>query len=77
MEHYIYLDNAATTPISQPVLDAMLPWLQEGYGNPSSIYRLGQQAQTALEESRQKVAVALGAKPQEIFFTSGGSEADN
>lgn len=77
MEHYIYLDNAATTPISQPVLDAMLPWLQEGYGNPSSIYRLGQQAQMALEESRQKVAVALGAKPQEIFFTSGGSEADN
>lgn len=77
MKRFVYADNAATTKISQEVLDAMMPYLTEGYGNASSIYSKGREAKTALEESRKKVADALGAQPREIYFTSGGSESDN
>ena len=73
----IYADNAATTKMSRTALDAMIPCLTEQYGNPSSLYVLGQRAREILEESRDKVAAAIGAEPNEITFTSGGSEADN
>lgn len=77
MERYIYADNAATTKISDKVLDAMIPYLKDGYGNPSSIYKLGRESAQAIFDARIKVAKALNAEPSEIFFTSGGSEADN
>lgn len=73
----IYLDYAATTPVDQRVLDAMLPYFRENFGNPSSIHRLGQKAEAAVEGAREKVAAVLGCRPDEIIFTSGGSEADN
>ena len=76
-DHYIYADNAATTRVTEPVLEAMLPWLKEGYGNPSSIYSLGMQAAVAVDRARGQVAQALGANKNEIYFTSCGSEADN
>ena len=77
MDHLVYLDNSATTRVSEPVLRAMLPFLTKQYGNPSSIYTLGQQAKAAIEEAREKVAKAINAKPREIFFTSCGTESDN
>lgn len=77
MERFVYADNAATTKISQPVLDAMLPFLTEQYGNPSSLYRFGNQAKRAVEKARQDVADVLGADPFEIIFTGCGTEADN
>ena len=77
MERFVYADNAATTKISQPVLDAMLPFLTEQYGNPSSLYRFGNQAKRAIEKARQDVADVLGADPFEIIFTGCGTEADN
>ena len=73
----IYLDYAATTPVDQRVLNLMLPYFREAYGNPSSIHRFGQKAETAIEEAREKVAAVLHCKPSEIIFTSCGSEADN
>lgn len=73
----IYVDNAATTPISKEVLDAMMPWLTEGYGNASSIYSKGREAGWALKNAREKIAAAFGASPSEIYFTSCGSESDN
>ena len=73
----IYADNAATTRMSRAALDAMIPCLEEQYGNPSSLYSLGQRAKEALELARQDVAAVIGASPKEITFTSGGSEADN
>ncbi len=73
----IYLDNAATTKISDSVLDAMLPWLKDGYGNPSSIYTLGREAAVALNKARSQVAKALGCDDNEVYFTSCGSESDN
>ncbi len=73
----VYADNAATTMMSQTAKEAMLPYLDVVYGNPSSLYSFGQEAKTALEEARAKVAKALNAEPKEIYFTSGGSEADN
>ena len=73
----IYADNAATTKLSVTALQAMLPYLTEQYGNPSSLYSFGQQAAEALEEARQTVAECLHCRPDEIYFTSGGSEADN
>ena len=76
-KRFIYADNAATTAVSEEVLTAMLPYFREGYGNASSIYKLGRDAQRAVEDAREKVANALGAEPREIFFTSCGSEADN
>lgn len=74
---YIYVDNAATTRVSDEVLAAMMPYFQEQYGNPSSIYKLGRDAQVAVETAREQVAAAIGASPVEVFFTSGGSESDN
>ena len=73
----IYADNAATTRMSQAAVDVMLPCLREQYGNPSSLYMLGQQAKEKLEEAREEIAAVIGADPKEITFTSGGSEADN
>ncbi|MFN8413739.1 MAG: cysteine desulfurase family protein [Anaerolineales bacterium] len=73
----IYLDYAATTPVDQRVLDKMLPYFRETYGNPSSIHRFGQKAEAAVEAAREKVAAVLHCKPEEIIFTSCGSEADN
>ena len=77
MKRFVYADNAATTQVSKPVLDAMLPYLSEQYGNPSSLYQFGQTAKSAVEHAREQVAAALGAEPNEIYFTSGGSESDN
>ena len=74
---FVYADNAATTAVSKAALDAMLPCLQECYGNPSSLYTLGQQAAEKLAAAREIFARNLGAEPREIIFTSGGSEADN
>lgn len=73
----VYADNAATTMMSQTAKEAMMPYFDVIYGNPSSLYSFGQEAKTALEEARAKVAKALNADPKEIYFTSGGSEADN
>ncbi|MGD9892149.1 MAG: cysteine desulfurase family protein, partial [Dehalococcoidia bacterium] len=77
MPDLIYLDHAATTPIDPRVLDAMLPWLSGRFGNPSALYRLGRDAQQAIETARQQVAACLNARPSEIIFTSGGSESAN
>ncbi|PIZ00532.1 cysteine desulfurase NifS [bacterium (Candidatus Howlettbacteria) CG_4_10_14_0_8_um_filter_40_9] len=73
----IYLDHAATTPVDKEVYNAMKPYFTEKYGNPSSIYTLGQEAKTALEESRWEISNILGAKPEEIIFTSGATESNN
>ncbi len=73
----IYVDNAATTKIEEEVVEEMIPFLKEEYGNPSSIYTLGRTARKAVEKARDQVAKAIGAKPSEIYFTSCGSEADN
>lgn len=73
----IYLDYAATTPVDQRVLDAMLPYFRENYGNPSSVHRLGQKAETAIDSAREKVAAVLHCRADEIIFTSCGSESDN
>ena len=74
---FVYADNAATTSVSKTALDAMLPFLTENYGNPSSLYAFGQKAAEALQEARETVAQCINADPREIYFTSGGSEADN
>lgn len=76
-QRFVYADNAATTKISEHVLNEMIPFLKDHYGNPSSIYSVGREAKVALEEARGKVAKALNADPNEIYFTAGGSEADN
>lgn len=73
----VYVDNAATTPVSPLVLDAMLPYLKENFGNASSVYSKGREARTAVEHARAQVATALGADEKEIFFTSCGTESDN
>ena len=73
----IYLDHAATSPLRSEVLEAMLPYLTEHHGNPSSIHAAGRRARQGLDEARERIAAALGAKPREIVFTSGGTEADN
>jgi len=74
----VYLDHAATTPVRPDVLEAMLPFLgAAAFGNPSSPHRFGRRARAGLEEARQRVAAAVGAEPAEVFFTSGGTEADN
>ncbi|HEY8361475.1 MAG TPA: cysteine desulfurase NifS [Tissierellaceae bacterium] len=77
MKKYIYMDNAATTPVKKEVLEEMLPYFSEKYGNPSSVYSLGSASKRAIEDAREKVAKVLGANPKEIFFTGGGSESDN
>ena len=76
-KRFVYVDNSATTAISKPVLDAMMPYLTQGYGNASSIYSIGMDSARAILKARETVAKALGAKTSEIYFTSGGSEADN
>ncbi|MDE5582845.1 MAG: cysteine desulfurase NifS [Ruminococcus sp.] len=76
-KRFIYADNSATTAVSEEVLNAMLPYFTKAYGNPSSIYKLGRDAQKDIENAREKVARAIGAEPREIFFTSCGSESDN
>jgi cysteine desulfurase len=73
----IYLDNAATTPLDHTVRDAMLPYLEGSYGNPSSIHAFGRQTRAAIDHARSQVADAIGANPSQIVFTSGGTEADN
>lgn len=73
----IYLDHAATTPVKQEVLDAMMPYFTQNFGNPSSVYQVAQINRKAVDEAREKVANLLGAHPNEIFFTAGGSESDN
>lgn len=74
---FVYADNAATTCVSKTAAEAMMPYLTTCYGNPSSLYSFGQEAKEALEEARKTIADILGAEPREIYFTSGGSEADN
>ena len=73
----VYLDNNATTPVDPKVLEAMLPFLGEHYGNPSSLHRFGRVVRKAIEEAREQVAELLGAHPDEVIFTSGGTEGDN
>ncbi len=73
----VYADNAATTKLSENALNAMMPFMKEMYGNPSSLHTAGQQAKEYLEQAREDIADLIGAKPREIYFTSGGSEGDN
>ena len=73
----VYADNAATTRVSQVALNAMMPYFTEVYGNPSSLHSFGQEAKEALENARERVAAVLGCQPREVYFTSGGTEADN
>ena len=73
----VYFDNAATTPLDKKVLEKMLPYMEQGYGNPSSIHKKGREIKSAIEKSRSKIAELLSCEPGEIFFTSGGTEADN
>ncbi|WP_410509375.1 cysteine desulfurase NifS [Methanosarcina hadiensis] len=74
---FVYMDHAATTFTKPEVVEAMLPFLKDHFGNPSSLYSIGREAKEAVETSREKIAQALGAKPDEIYFTSGGTESDN
>ena len=73
----VYADNAATTKMSTVAINAMVPYFDNIYGNPSSLHSVGQEAKEALEDARARVAACLGCEPREIIFTSGGSEADN
>ena len=73
----IYADHAATTAMSEAAIEAMTRCMREEYGNPSSLYRIGQRAKEVLEQAREEVASVINATPREIYFTSGGSEADN
>ena len=77
MKKVIYADNAATTALAPEVLASMMPYLTEQYGNPSSIYSLGQQSKTAIEDARERVAALFNAEKSEIYFTASGTEADN
>lgn len=73
----IYMDYGATTPVDMEVMTAMLPFFTETFGNPSSLHAFGQEAKYAVETARQTIAASIGAGPEEIVFTSGGSESDN
>ncbi|WP_103665109.1 cysteine desulfurase family protein [Gracilimonas amylolytica] len=73
----VYFDHAATTPLDERVLEAMMPYLKENYGNPNSAHHLGQKTKVVIEDAREKVASLIGAEPSEIVFTSGGTESDN
>ena len=77
MSRFIYVDNAATTAVSKNVIDAMIPYYNEKYGNPSSLYSIGRESKKAIEVARETVSECINALPSEIFFTSGGSESDN
>ena len=74
---YVYADNAATTPVHAKAAEAMLACLKEEYGNPSSLHTVGQRAKELLDQARADMAACLGAEAREIYFTGGGSEADN
>ncbi len=76
-QRLIYADHAATTPVSDSVFEAMKPFLKEKYGNPSSIYSIAHEAAFAISDAREKAAQAIGAHPDEIYFTSCGTESDN
>lgn len=76
-EKVIYFDNAATTKIHKEVIDVMLPYLEENYGNPSSVYDFGTRVRSGIEEARGKIASLLGGNPKEFYFTSGATEANN
>ncbi|GAB1431231.1 cysteine desulfurase NifS [Ignavibacteria bacterium] len=73
----IYLDNSATTKLGEEVLEAMLPWLRDGYGNASSVHSLGRRARVEIDDAREEIAAAIGARPAELIFTSGGTESNN
>src|SRR5690606_17277291 len=73
----VYFDNAATTPMDEEVITAMLPVMKENFGNPSSVHAFGRKSRAIIEKSRKQVAAFINAAPAEIFFTSGGTEADN
>src|SRR5216110_2845652 len=73
----VYLDNSATTPVAPEVVDAMMPYLTGKFGNASSIHFFGQEAKAAVDKARHQVAALINARPNEIVFTSGGTEADN
>ncbi len=73
----IYFDNAATTKLDEEVLNEMMPYLTNEYGNASSIYKLGRNSRKVVEIAREKIAKAINAEPEEIYFTSGGTESDN
>lgn len=77
MDQIIYLDNAATTKTAPQVVEAMLPYFSEHYGNASSIYRLGAESQKAVDQAREQIGTSLNAAPEEIYFTAGGTESDN
>ena len=77
MDRYIYLDHSATTPVKKEVIEFMMPYFFEKFGNPSSVYLVGRESRKAVDEARDRVANAIGAQSKEIFFTSGGSESDN
>ena len=77
MNKLIYLDNAATTPVKPQVFEAMKPYFEELYGNPSSIYTFAGKSKKVIEEARETIAGFIGAKAREIYFTGGGSESDN
>ncbi len=77
MKTKIYFDNAATTPVRDEVFEAVLPYFKEYYGNASSVYNIAKESKKALEQARAQVAAAIGAEPDEIYFTAGGSESDN
>lgn len=77
MDHIIYMDNAATTRVSEDVLETMLPYYREHYGNPSAVYSFADQAKKAVDQARAQAADVIGAKTEEIYFTAGGSESDN
>src|SRR5689334_25380332 len=73
----VYLDNAATTPVDERVLDAMLPYLKDDFGNASSIHYFGQRSRAAVDKARHQVAALINSRPNEIVFTSGGTESNN
>ncbi|MDD3407528.1 MAG: aminotransferase class V-fold PLP-dependent enzyme, partial [Methanomicrobium sp.] len=73
----IYMDNAATTPVRPEVVEAMIPYMTQNFGNPSSLYDVAKISREAVAKARSQVAAALGAQPKEIYFTSGGTESDN
>ena len=77
MKKVIYLDNAATTKVNEEVLKEMLPYFTEVYSNPSAVYSFAAEGKKAVMEARNQVASVIGAKPEEIYFTGGGSESDN
>ena len=76
-ERQVYLDYSATTPVKKEVVDEMMPFLTEGFGNPSSLYSIGQESKETITKARERIANLIGSAPQEIFFTSSGTEADN